>query len=258
MRFLRYKALKSVMGPGRVGPRILRFSLKYERTLSARCARSLLSTRIMLIHWFSLRLTSIFCWFSSSSPISRKFRLWSDLWCLQCPLHQIFYLLRKVRIQGYRMVFAFFQSDHKFRRYEGTFAPPHQDVLPARPHRGEVRKNITFLPILTHFSAVVVKTTPPIVDCKVARQLCQRNPGLSVHHSNHPETMRPRARWVVLLCSRSLSSYRSSAILLLMPDNPPSTPLLQTFVRPESPPTPLFDFILIRALGSAYSISSPL
>ena len=51
MRFLRYKALKSVMGSGRVGPgragpgrEYSDFSLKYERTRSARCARSLVIT----------------------------------------------------------------------------------------------------------------------------------------------------------------------------------------------------------------------
>ena len=38
MRFLRYKTLKSVMGPGRVGPgrEYSDFSLKFERTRSAR------------------------------------------------------------------------------------------------------------------------------------------------------------------------------------------------------------------------------
>ena len=43
MRFLRYKTLKSVMGSGRAGPgrEYSDFSLKYERTRSARCARSL-------------------------------------------------------------------------------------------------------------------------------------------------------------------------------------------------------------------------
>ena len=46
MRFLRYKALKSVMGSGRAGPgrEFSDFSLKYERTRSARCARSLVTT----------------------------------------------------------------------------------------------------------------------------------------------------------------------------------------------------------------------
>ena len=43
MRFPRYKALKSVMGSGRVGSgrEYSDFFLKYERTRSARCARSL-------------------------------------------------------------------------------------------------------------------------------------------------------------------------------------------------------------------------
>ena len=51
MRFLRYKTLKSVMGSGRAGPgragpgrEYSDFSLKYERTRSARCARSLVIT----------------------------------------------------------------------------------------------------------------------------------------------------------------------------------------------------------------------
>ena len=45
MRFLRYKALKSVMGPGRAGSgrEYSDFSLKFERTRSARCARSLVT-----------------------------------------------------------------------------------------------------------------------------------------------------------------------------------------------------------------------
>ena len=45
MRFLRYKTLKSVMGSGRVGSgrEYSDFSLKYERTRSARCARSLVT-----------------------------------------------------------------------------------------------------------------------------------------------------------------------------------------------------------------------
>ena len=47
MRFLRYKALKSVMGSGRAGPgrEYSDFSLKYERTRSAHCARSLVISK---------------------------------------------------------------------------------------------------------------------------------------------------------------------------------------------------------------------
>ena len=50
MRFMRYKALKSVMGPGRVGPgrEYSDFSLKYERTRSARCARLLVMTELAI------------------------------------------------------------------------------------------------------------------------------------------------------------------------------------------------------------------
>ena len=57
MRFLRYKTLKSVKGPGRAGPgragpgrEYSNFSLKYERTRSARCARSLI-TCIVTDEW---------------------------------------------------------------------------------------------------------------------------------------------------------------------------------------------------------------
>ena len=56
MRFLRYKALKSVMGPGRVGSgrEYSDFSLQYERTRSARCARSLVTIRYLpRNHWNS-------------------------------------------------------------------------------------------------------------------------------------------------------------------------------------------------------------
>ena len=50
MRFLRYEALKSVMGPGRVGPgrEYSDFSLKFERTRSVRCARSLVIICIVI------------------------------------------------------------------------------------------------------------------------------------------------------------------------------------------------------------------
>ena len=54
MRFLRYMALKSVMGPGRVGPgrEYSDFSLKFERTRSARCARSLVIICFLLFASF--------------------------------------------------------------------------------------------------------------------------------------------------------------------------------------------------------------
>ena len=68
MRFLRYKALKSVMGSGRAGPgrEYSDFSVKYERTRSARCARSLviipfiarrLKHRLYVIQYFGMVLT---------------------------------------------------------------------------------------------------------------------------------------------------------------------------------------------------------
>ena len=54
MRFLRYKALKSVMGSGRAGPgrEYSDFSLKFERTRSARCARSLVIIRLGLLVFY--------------------------------------------------------------------------------------------------------------------------------------------------------------------------------------------------------------
>ena len=72
MRFLRYKALKSVMGTGRVGPgrEYSDFSLKYERTRSARCARSLVITCV--------RTSSALCEAPAAAAIVES-HSWSEL-----------------------------------------------------------------------------------------------------------------------------------------------------------------------------------
>ena len=63
MRFLRYKALKSVMGPGRAGSgrKYSDFSLKYERTRSARCARSLVMRHVKCKRRFDLIMRKSEC-----------------------------------------------------------------------------------------------------------------------------------------------------------------------------------------------------
>ena len=60
--------------------------------------------------WLCLRLTSKFYSPTSPSPKSRKFWLWPDLWRHQWPPGQIFYLVRVVHVQGYRMAFEIWKS----------------------------------------------------------------------------------------------------------------------------------------------------
>ena len=64
----------------------------------------------MPIHWLCLRLTSKFYSPMSPSSKSRKFWLWPDLWRHQWPPGQIFYLVRVVHVQGYRMAFEIWKS----------------------------------------------------------------------------------------------------------------------------------------------------
>ena len=97
MRFLRYKALKSVMGPGRAGSgraantqifsleyKLYERSCVYERTRSARCARSLVTrllacgTRILFhYHFFRPRF---FVYNVFLKILTHFFRFL--LWCL--------------------------------------------------------------------------------------------------------------------------------------------------------------------------------
>ena len=67
-------------------------------------------TLSMPIHWLCLRLTQKFYSPMSPSPKSRKFWLWPDLWRHQWPPGQIFYLVRVVHVQGYRMAFEIWKS----------------------------------------------------------------------------------------------------------------------------------------------------
>ena len=67
-------------------------------------------TLSMPIHWLCLHLTSRFYSPMSPSPKSRKFWLWPDLWRHQWHLDQIFYLVRVVHVQGYRMAFEIWKS----------------------------------------------------------------------------------------------------------------------------------------------------
>ena len=66
MRFLRYKALKSVMGSGRVGPgrEYSYFSLKYERTRSARS---------LVIMWLLFRYVCLPNWKYAAAKIHIHF-----------------------------------------------------------------------------------------------------------------------------------------------------------------------------------------